>query len=158
MQQTNGSASFEKDGMKRLDNFFTYSEEEKQENEINKDTANLVFSPKFIPVYPKLLDVLTMTEAFIFGFIDFYLSSGENKRMYFEDKQLSKICKCSENTISSSIKKLKEIGLINTTRRIKEGGGSRRFIYLNSDSPLFGESQTTKRMELSYIKENNKRK
>ena len=68
----------------------TYSEEEKQENEINKANAKLVFSPKYIPIYPQLLDILTLTEAIIYGFINFYTSSGQN-RFYFTNDQLSKI-------------------------------------------------------------------
>lgn len=52
---------------------FTYSEEEKQQNEINKASNNAVRSPKFIAINPMLLDHLSITEAYIYGFIDFYV-------------------------------------------------------------------------------------
>jgi hypothetical protein len=45
--------------------YFTYPEEEKQENEIAKANSKLVYSPKFIPLYPNLLDRYTLTEAFL---------------------------------------------------------------------------------------------
>ena len=45
---------------------FTYSEEEKQDIEINKANSKLLYSPKFIAVYPHLLDELTLTEALLF--------------------------------------------------------------------------------------------
>jgi hypothetical protein len=34
---------------------FTYSEEEQEENRIAKNNAALVLKPKFIPLYPNLL-------------------------------------------------------------------------------------------------------
>lgn len=107
---------------------FTYSEEERQSNEINRENARLVFSPKFIPVYPELLKRgLTVTEALLFGFIDFYKSSAST-RFYFTNDQLAKIIECSPDTVSRGISKLESLGLIKTSRRIKAGGGSIRFV------------------------------
>lgn len=33
-----------------------YDEDKEQENKINKENAKLLFTPKFIPFYPELLD------------------------------------------------------------------------------------------------------
>jgi len=45
--------------------YFTYSEEEKQENAIAKANSKLVFTPKFIPMYLDLLKQYTLTEALL---------------------------------------------------------------------------------------------
>ena len=71
MQVTEGSEISELsllsgENFTREDKLLTYSEEEKQDNEIAKENAKLIFSPKFIPVYPQLLDKLTPTEAILF--------------------------------------------------------------------------------------------
>lgn len=116
--------------------FFNYSEEEKQENEINKANAKLVFSPKFIPVYPELLkNGLTLTEALIFGFIYFYKSSTKN-RFYFTNKQIAEMINCSEETVSRTISRLLKLKLIKTGHKIKAGGGKIRFV---NDILLFSE-------------------
>jgi len=108
--------------------FFTYSEEERQELEINKANAKLVFSPKFIPVYPELLDKgLTLTEALIFGFIYFFKGHSTG-RFYFTNEQLSKIAKCSEETVSRAVSRLKDLKMLNISYKIKANGGKIRFV------------------------------
>jgi hypothetical protein len=34
---------------------FTYSEEEMEQNRINRENAELILNPKFIPVYPEMI-------------------------------------------------------------------------------------------------------
>jgi len=109
---------------------FTYDEAERQENEINKANAKLIFTPEFIPFY---LDVvqkynLNSTEALIYGFIRFYISTGKNKRFYFSNNHLAVIFNCSESMIKKSIPTLEKHGLIKSSRKIKSGGGTMRFI------------------------------
>lgn len=114
-------------GNEHEDFLFTYSEKEREQNEINRDNAKLVFSPKFIPFYPKLLGFgLSVTECLVFGFIDFYVSSGN--RFYFTNEQIAKIVGCSENTASTAISKIEKLGFIRTNRKRKAGGGQVRFI------------------------------
>ena len=44
---------------------FTYDENEIEQNKINKNNAWLLFTPKFIPFYPKLLELwLSINESF----------------------------------------------------------------------------------------------
>lgn len=115
---------------------FTYSEEEREQQEVNSANAKLVFSPKFIPLYPQLLkNGYTITEAIIFGFIDFYVSSASDK-FYFTNKQISEMLCTSESSISHSITKLEKNNLIKTHRKIRSGGGQIRFITLTSKNVI----------------------
>lgn len=74
MNETNWSIKTDFNWMEKEDILFTYSEEEKQENMSNRSNAKLVFSPKFIPCYPKLSECwLDNTEILLYWFIDYYL-------------------------------------------------------------------------------------
>jgi len=120
---------------------FTCSEEEKQTNEINKANASLVFNPKFIPIYPELLDKLTMIEAMLYGFIDFYMSTNSG-RMYFTNEQFAQILRCSKDSISNSMKRLEDWWYITTSRKVKAWWWQIRFI--NSVTPLNGNNPICK--------------
>ena len=107
----------------------TYDDEERQNNEINKENAKLLFSPKFIPFYPELLDIgLNWFESIMFGFIDFITGNAKKGRFYFSNSDLSELFRCSEDTISRAISALVKKGLISTRIKIKAGGGQIRFI------------------------------
>lgn len=130
MLKTNGGVVSEEDGLKYDKVLFTYSEDEQEEQMIARETAKLVFSPKFIPFYPELLKLdLSLVEILIFGFIDFYLSNGTGK-FYFTNEQISTIVGCSEWTSSQSMSNLKEKGLISLSFKLKSNGGKIRFIRL----------------------------
>lgn len=118
----------------------TYSEEERQNNLINKENANLVLTPKFIPLYPKLLySWLNINEAAIYWFIDFFLSN--NKRFYCTNEQLAALINASEWTVSKAINRLKKLWYIETHNKIKAGWWTIRFITLTS----------SKKPEFNYI-------
>ena len=112
---------------------FTYDENERQENMINKNNANLVLNPKFIPFYPNMLRRgYSYLECIIFWFIDFFLSN--NERFYCTNEQLGEMLWASEKTISLAIKKLKDNWLLDISYKIKAWGGKVRFIKkVNSD-------------------------
>lgn len=132
MDVTSGSITQEVSGVVTEDMFFTYSEVEKQQNEINAENARRVFSPKFIPWYPVVADMgLTMTECLLYGFIDFYLSTGTG-RFYFTDEQLSSILRVNPKTIQRSMRKLKAMKLVNIKHKVRAGGGTIRFAELES--------------------------
>ena len=122
----------EKDGYTEEDMLFTYSDEEMQENAINRENAKRVFSPKFIPMYPDIKKKygLTYAEITIYGFIDFYISNGSG-RFYFTNEQIGKIADCSADTASKSVIRLSKLGLIKVSRTIKAGGGQIRFIKIS---------------------------
>src|SRR5690606_14859926 len=126
----------------------------------------LIFKPKFIPFYPKLLELgLSHLEILLFGFIDFYISDGGTGRFYFTNEQLAQTLGCSTDTISRSISKLEKSGLILTHRKIKAGGGQIRFIELSTPQTPKSDyekttSLTTKKLQTNNnkINNNNKRK
>lgn len=129
MKKTDGKITNVEKDKETEEHLFTYSEQEKQENQINKENAKAVFSPKFIPFYPSIKKEYELTEVqtLLFGFIDFYVSNNSN-RFYFINEQIAEILDCSERTITRSIKTLEEKGLIKTNRKIMAGGGQIRFI------------------------------
>lgn len=116
---------------------FTYSEEEKQQNEVNKSNSKLAFSPKFIPFYPTLSEIwLDNTEILLYWFIDFYLSSWKTDRFYFTNEQLSNILNVSERKITDSIKHLKDIWLIYPKYKIRNEWWKIRFINNKDFTPI----------------------
>lgn len=127
MEKTDWFIETEKDWIVTNQVLFTYDENEKQEQEIDKTNAKLIFSPKFIPIYPNLLDRLTLTEALLFWFIDFYKSNSSD-RMYFTNEQLGKILHCSSDTASRSIISLEKQWYIKTSRKMRAWWGQIRFI------------------------------
>ena len=107
---------------------FTYDENEQEQNKINKNNAELVLTPKFIPLYPQLLqNWFSLIEATLFWFIDFFLDNTKN-RFYCTNEQLAQLLNCSEHTISTAIKNLEKNGVIVLHKKIRAGGGVIRFI------------------------------
>lgn len=107
---------------------FTYSEEERQNNEINKANASLVFCPSYIILHTFLLDYMSITEALLFWFIEYYLWSEKNKRFYFTNKQLADILRVSERTAQEAVVHLEKLGCITTSRKVKAWWWQIRFI------------------------------
>lgn len=136
---------------------FTYDENERQENMINKNNANLVLNPKFIPFYPNMLrSGYSYLECIIFWFIDFFLSN--NDRFYCTNEQLGEMLWASEKTISLAIKKLKDNWLLDISYKIKAWGGKVRFIKkVNSDFTKMysGTLPKCKGIENKIIENNN---
>ena len=139
MEKSNWSFTSDNWNYQKEDFLFTYSEEEKQENEINRNNANLVLNPKFIPLYPILLDQwYSLIESLIIGFIDFFLQN--NDRFYCTNEQLASLLRCSEPTISNAIKNLEKKGNVKLHKKMKAGGGTIRFLTLESKN-LISENQ-----------------
>ncbi len=85
---------------------FTYSEDEREEQRLNKLNADLVLNPQFIPVNPRMLQRYSLLEATLFGFMSFFLAN--NEKFYCTNEQLATMLNTSEKTISLAIKKLSE--------------------------------------------------
>ena len=109
------------------DFFFTYDEEEKQEITIAKENSKLIFQPRYFTIQSERLDDLTLIQALLFAFIDFYVVS-ENTRFYFTNNQLSTVCRCSERTIQESIQVLEKKWYIEIWRKVRAGWWQIRFI------------------------------
>lgn len=135
---TNGSVVKQNEDGSTEENFLmTFSQEEQEEAQTNKETAKILFSPEFVPYYLGIATKydLTPTETLVYGFIRFYLGSGKTKRFYFSSEQLGEMLDCSEGAINNAISKLKICGVIKTTQRRKSGGGTIRFISFNELTP-----------------------
>ncbi|HAH19084.1 MAG TPA: hypothetical protein DCL29_08815 [Eubacterium sp.] len=80
--------------------------------------AELVLKPKFIPVYPSMLqNGYSLIEATIYGFIDFFLSN--NEKFYCTNEQIGEMLNVGITSVSQAINKLKENGLIDISYKIK---------------------------------------
>lgn len=101
----------------------------KEENEINKANAALLFRPEFIPYYPSIaLEYeLTLLQTLLYGFIRFYLWNASNE-FYFTNSQLGELFNVAEGTIANNMKGLKDKGLIKPSYKFKSDGGKVRFI------------------------------
>lgn len=127
MRQTGWEISHEGDWFGVNETLFTYSEEEQEENRIAKNNAALVLKPKFIPLYPKMLqNGYSLIEATVFGFIEFFLTN--NERFYCTNEQIAEMLNLSERSISAAISRLEGDGLIKNKYRIKAWWGKIRFI------------------------------
>lgn len=135
MKQTAGIITTTTDDSSTDERLFTYSEEEKQEQEVNKANAELIFQPAFIPFFPNIQRQynLTDTEVKVYGFIWFYLSNGK-RRFYFTNEQLAEVTNCYPTSISKAIHALEEKGLLKTSRKMRAGGGLIRFVENLSES------------------------
>lgn len=112
----------------REDFLFTYDESEKQDNEINKNNAWLLFKPKYIVFRPQLLEAwLSINEALVYSFIDWYLRD-INDKFYFTNEQIGNIFWFGEQAISNIIKRLKDKKFIDTSYRLKANWWKIRFI------------------------------
>ena len=119
---------------------FTYDEAEAEQNKIAKNNAKLILNPKFIPIYPKLLqDGYSFVESALLWFIDFFLGSSD--RFYCTNEQLSQLLNCSCQTISTAIKSLESKWDIVLHKKIKSWGGTIRFITLGNQKIWFWEIQ-----------------
>ena len=110
-------------------NLFTYDEGERLNNERNKNNAELLFKPKFAPLYFELLGTIDITTASIYGFISFFLTQA-GSRFYFTNAQISDLFQISQSKVSQSIGKLVDNGMIFVTYKLKEGGGQIRYVQL----------------------------
>jgi len=128
MEKQDWSFISEWDWYKREDFLFTYNEEEKQQNEINKNNVKLMFKPKYIIFKPQLLELwLTINEALVYWLIDWYLRDCSD-RFYFTNEEIWNIFWFWEQNTSLIIKKLKEKWFIETNYKLKSNWWKIRFI------------------------------
>lgn len=140
MERTSGSITDQNDWFVTQNMMFTYSEEEQEENRIAKNNAALVLKPKFIPVYPELLQKwYSIMEALLFGFIEFFLTS--NERFYCTNEQLAELFCCNEKTISTAMKSLEARWDIKIHKKPKAWGGLVRFVTFERVKNTFSKIQ-----------------
>lgn len=76
--------------------------------------------PKFIPLYPSLLQHYWIVEASILGYLDFFQCN--NKDFNCTNEDLSEILNVSERTIATAIKNLNENWEIVVSKKMREWG------------------------------------
>ena len=107
---------------------FTYSEEEKQQNDINRANAELIFNSAYLTVPMELLRLgLSGNEVLILAFVNSWLCEHPN-RFYFSNKRLSKMFNLTEVGVSKILKRLTNAGYIQMSYKRKADGGQIRFI------------------------------
>jgi hypothetical protein len=105
MEKTDGSITSLEEGVNVEQMLFTYSEEEKEEQKINKMNADLILKPQFITLdYAMLHSGYSRVETALYGFIKYFLTN--NEKFYCTNDQLAEMLCVSENTICSAIAKL----------------------------------------------------
>lgn len=130
----NQSANYtDEHGNQVTDYLMTYSEEERQANEINAANAKIPFEPEFIPLYRKETKhfSLSPSEARLYGFLRFYFSSSTSSRFYFTNEQLAETLMIGESSVTNAVTGLTKKMGIKFSYKIKAGGGTFRII--NSD-------------------------
>lgn len=136
---------------------FTYSEEERQTNEINKTNAKKVYSPEFIPFYLDEVKKrkLQNSEWIIYWFIRFYMKNWW-WRFYFNSEQISEMLGIGVWTIDNTISKFSKLWIIETSRKVKSWWWTLRFInavYTVSD--LIHRWSLTSSTDELHINKNN---
>lgn len=150
MERVDWSITTEYGGWSNEQFLFTYSEEEREEARLNKMNAELVLKPKFIPLYPKLLqNGYGLMESVLLGFIDFFL--GNNDRFYCTNEQLAELFNCSTQTISTAIKSLESRWDIILHKKIKAWWGTIRFITLGNQKIWFWQIKNVDWIENKII-------
>ena len=129
---------------------FTYDESEQEQNKINNNNANLVLKPRFIPLYPKLLqEWYWLMESVLFWFITFFIDT--NDRFYCTNEQLAQLFNCSTQTISTAIKSLESRWDIVLHKKIRAGGWTIRFITLGNQKIWFWEIKKSHQIDNKII-------
>ena len=106
MEKTEGSITSQEEGVNVEQMLFTYSEDEKEEQRINKMNADLILKPQFLTVdYAMLHSGYSWIETALYGFIKFFLTN--NEKFYCTNEQLAEMLCVSENTVITAISKLK---------------------------------------------------
>lgn len=108
---------------------FTYSEEEKQQQEIDKANASHIFTPEFNPYRVSVKNAfdLSHVETLIYGFVRFYKSESSN-RFYFTNEQIAEVIGCSVSVAEKGMATIISKGLIKVSYKIRAGGGKIRFV------------------------------
>ena len=107
MEKTDGSITSLEEGVNVEQMLFTYSEDEREEQKINKMNADLILKPQFLTVdYAMLHSGYSLLETTLYGFIRYFLTN--NEKFYCTNEQLAEMLCVSENTITTAITKLKK--------------------------------------------------
>lgn len=164
MEKTNWSITSEYMGWTKEEFLFTYNEEEKQENEVNKNNAWLIFYADYYPRYNSLLNLDTsLEEDIILSFLYYWTKNW--KYIYVKNEDLALLIKSSVPTVTRIIKNLVDKWYIDMKiKRIVWAWTDRKLrldhtkIILISQTNQIDESDKSNWWVIKeYIKKNNKK-
>ena len=141
---------------------FTYSENEKQENIINKNNASLINYADFYPIYTWFMySDLSLTECVILSYLYYWTKNW--KWIYTSNDELARLTKSSRAVITKTLKHLSDLWYIDmkikrivwawTDRRMKINVDLMRNLINNTSSDhteLISSSQTTQNEQSDY--------
>lgn len=105
MEKTWWSITSEYMGWTKEEFLFTYDESEKEENEVNKNNAWLIYEADFYPLYTDFLKLdINATELIVISYLYYWTKKG--KRIYTKNEDLAVLTKTSTATITRTIKNL----------------------------------------------------
>lgn len=116
MEKTNWSITSEYMGWTKEEFLFTYNEEEKQQNEVNKNNAWLVHRADFYPVYTQFLFLdVNATELMILSYLYYWTKNWG--WIYTKNEDLAFISKASVSTVTRTLKELVKNWYINVDEK-----------------------------------------
>lgn len=116
MEKTNWSITSEYMGWTREQFLFTYNEEERQQNEVNKNNAWLVHRADFYPVYTQFLFLdVNATELMILSYLYYWTKNWG--WIYTKNEDLAFIARSSISTVTRTLKELVKKWYINVDEK-----------------------------------------
>lgn len=116
MEKANWSITSEYMGWIREQFLFTYSEEEKQQNEVNKNNAWLVYRADFYPVYTQFLFLdVNATELMVLSYLYYWTKNWG--WIYTKNEDLAFIARSSISTVTRTLKELVKKWYINVDEK-----------------------------------------
>lgn len=132
------------DGNRVEELLMPYDEELREENEVNKANASLIWNFSYIVVDAETLKLgLQPIDVLIYSFIRFYLRPEGTGRFYFSNDQIAEIFSINTDQVTRILKRLVEKGLIEVKRKIRSGGGTIRFVQLRKTPRTVAENAIT---------------
>ena len=121
-----------------------YDEEMREENEVNKANASLIWNFSYIVVDEETLKLgLQPIDVLIYSFIRFYLRPEGTGRFYFSNDQIAEIFDVNTDQVTRILKRLVEKGLIEVKRKVRSVGGTIRFVQLRKTPRTVAENAIT---------------
>lgn len=150
------SITTQHDGM--VDTVFasSYSPEEQEDININRNNSELLTLPEFVCYYPEIAKQfeLSYLETLIYGYLRFFLSRPD-KVMFASNKTLAVLFSCSERTLAQAMSNLNKKNVIKPTYKMKSNGGKLRIIRSsNIYFPIMQNNVSSNDIKLHSIKNN----
>lgn len=136
MEATESFVEYEENNNTVRDVLFTYSEEERQQQEVNYANAELVYSNRYLVVPMEVFNKgYSGNDALILSYIHSWKEK-DGGRFFYSNERIAGMFNIAPQTVSSIISKLEKKGEIVCKRKMRAGGGQIRFIDLATSQNL----------------------